>query len=175
MDVGNLISGSSAFCKSSLNIWNFTVHILLKPGLENIEVMVTSSKRTYVSMLCLPGLLQSVSLIMQQAAVGTGLHQRIPNTHSQVWLGLLWGHWSFLLDPGAHKVFFVPSKSLFSQSCGNSIIRSNWPSEWNSLGVLSLFVGSTGNSWERKTGEWQRRKGKIHTAECRVPKNSKER
>ena len=36
-DVGNLISGSSAFCKSSLNIWKFTVHILLKPGLENFE------------------------------------------------------------------------------------------------------------------------------------------
>ena len=34
-DVGNLISGSSAFSKSSLNIWKFTVHILLKPGLEN--------------------------------------------------------------------------------------------------------------------------------------------
>ena len=37
VDVGNLISGSSAFSKSSLNIWNFTVHILLKPGLENFE------------------------------------------------------------------------------------------------------------------------------------------
>ena len=37
MDVGNLISGSSAFSKSSLNIWNFMVHILLKPGLENFE------------------------------------------------------------------------------------------------------------------------------------------
>jgi len=36
-DVGNLISDSSAFSKSSLNIWNFTVHILLKPGLENFE------------------------------------------------------------------------------------------------------------------------------------------
>ena len=36
-DVGNLISGSSAFSKSSLNIWEFTVHILLKPGLENFE------------------------------------------------------------------------------------------------------------------------------------------
>ena len=35
--VGNLISGSSAFSKSSLNIWKFTVHILLKPGLENFE------------------------------------------------------------------------------------------------------------------------------------------
>ena len=37
MDVGNLISGSSAFSKSSLNIWRFLDHILLKPGLENFE------------------------------------------------------------------------------------------------------------------------------------------
>ena len=37
MDVGNLTSGSSAFSKSSLNIWKFMVHILLKPGLENFE------------------------------------------------------------------------------------------------------------------------------------------
>ena len=36
-DVGNLISGSSAFSKSSLNIWTFTVHGVLKPGLENFE------------------------------------------------------------------------------------------------------------------------------------------
>ena len=36
-DVGNLISGSSAFSKSSLNIWKFTVHVLMKPGLENFE------------------------------------------------------------------------------------------------------------------------------------------
>ena len=42
MDVGNLISGSSAFSKSSLNIWTFTVHVLLKPGLENFEHYVTS-------------------------------------------------------------------------------------------------------------------------------------
>ena len=36
-DVGNLISGTSAFSKSSLNIWKFSVHVLLKPGLENFE------------------------------------------------------------------------------------------------------------------------------------------
>ena len=36
-DVGNLIFGSSALSKSSLNIWKFMVHILLKPGLENFE------------------------------------------------------------------------------------------------------------------------------------------
>ena len=37
VDIGNLISGSSAFSKTSLNIWKFTVHVLLKPGLENFE------------------------------------------------------------------------------------------------------------------------------------------
>ena len=42
-DVGNLISGSSAFSKTSLNIWKFMAHILLKPGLENFEHYVTST------------------------------------------------------------------------------------------------------------------------------------
>ena len=37
MGVGNLISGSSAFSRSSLNVWEFSVHLLLKPSLENFE------------------------------------------------------------------------------------------------------------------------------------------
>ena len=41
-DVGNLASGSSAFSKTSLNNWKFTVHILIKPGLENFEHYFTS-------------------------------------------------------------------------------------------------------------------------------------
>ena len=41
-DVGNLISGSSTFSKTSLNIWKFTVHVMLKPGLENFEHYFTS-------------------------------------------------------------------------------------------------------------------------------------
>ena len=41
-DVGNLISGSLSFSKSSLNIWNFTVHVLLRPGLENFEHYFTT-------------------------------------------------------------------------------------------------------------------------------------
>ena len=41
-DVGNWIFGSFAFSKSSLNIWKFTVHILLKPDLENFEYYLTS-------------------------------------------------------------------------------------------------------------------------------------
>ena len=41
-EVGNLISGSSAFSKSTLNIWKFMVHVLLKPGLKNFEHYFTS-------------------------------------------------------------------------------------------------------------------------------------
>ena len=41
-DIGSLISGSSAFSKTSLNIWNFTVQVLVKPGLENFEHYLTS-------------------------------------------------------------------------------------------------------------------------------------
>ena len=41
-NVGNFISDSSAFSKSSLNIWNFSVHVLLKPSLENFEHYFTS-------------------------------------------------------------------------------------------------------------------------------------
>ena len=42
VDSGNLISGSSAFSKTSLNISKFTVHVLLKPGLENFEHYIAS-------------------------------------------------------------------------------------------------------------------------------------
>jgi len=42
VDIGNMISGSSAFSKTSLSIWKFTVHVLLKPGLENFEHYFTS-------------------------------------------------------------------------------------------------------------------------------------
>ena len=44
VDISNLISGSSAFFKTSLNIWNFMVHVLLKPGLENFEHYFTSMR-----------------------------------------------------------------------------------------------------------------------------------
>ena len=49
-EVGNLISGSSAFSKTSLNIWKFTVHVLLKPWLENFEHYFASvlDERNYV-------------------------------------------------------------------------------------------------------------------------------
>ena len=46
--------------------------------------------------------------------------QRLLDTHGQVWVSLFWGHFSFLLGPDVHKVLFVPSKSLFPQSCVSS-------------------------------------------------------
>ena len=63
-------------------------------------------------MLHLQELLLPVSLTLQQATVNPHLCQRLPNIHRQVWLSLLWGPGSFLLEAGLHKILFVPSKSL---------------------------------------------------------------
>ena len=68
-------------------------------------VIATSFKRTYVSMLHLPGLLYSVFLTPQQVTVDTLLSQRLLDTHRQVWFSLYLGHCSFLLGPGAHLGF----------------------------------------------------------------------
>ena len=65
-------------------------------------------------------LLHSVLLALQQATTDPRLHRRLLDTFRQVWVSLLWGHCSFLLGPGVHKVLFVPSKSLFPQSCVSS-------------------------------------------------------
>ena len=62
----------------------------------------------------------SVPSTPQQATTDSRLHQRLLDTHRQVWVSFLWGHCSFLLGPGAHKILFVPSKSLFPQSCVSS-------------------------------------------------------
>ena len=48
MDVGNLISGSSAFSKTSLYIWKFMVHVLLKPGLENFDITLLACEMSAI-------------------------------------------------------------------------------------------------------------------------------
>ena len=48
MDIGNLISGSSVFSKSSFNIWKFPIHILLKPGLENFEITLLACEMSAI-------------------------------------------------------------------------------------------------------------------------------
>ena len=61
-------------------------------------------------------LLHSVLPTLHQTMANPCLCQRLLDTHRQVWVSLLWGHCCLLLGPGAHMIFFVPSKSLFLQS-----------------------------------------------------------
>ena len=74
-----------------------------------MKVMVTSFKRSHACTATLSAL--------QQATTDPRLRQRLLDTHGQVWVSLLWSHCSFLLGPGAHKVLFVPTKSLFPRLC----------------------------------------------------------
>ena len=62
-------------------------------------------------------LLHSVPPTLQQATTDPHLCWRLLNTAGQVWVSLLWGHCSFLLGPGAHKVLFVPCKSVSPVLC----------------------------------------------------------
>ena len=88
---------------------------------EVMKIMVTSFKRSQA---------RTAALSAPDPAPGHRctdpcLRWRLPDAHQQVWVCLLWGHCSFLLGPGAHKVLFVPSKRLFPQSCvssGGSIV-----------------------------------------------------
>ena len=68
----------------------------------------------------LPGLLLPDCLSLWQAAADPCLCWTLLDTHRQVWISLLWSHCSFLLSSGVHTVLFVPSKSLFPQSCVSS-------------------------------------------------------
>ena len=73
---------------------------------EVMKILVTSLKSSHM-------LLHSVPPTLQQATTDPGLRQRLLDTHRHVWVSFLWGHCSFLLGAGVHKVLFVPSKSLF--------------------------------------------------------------
>ena len=70
-------------------------------------------------------LLHSVPTTLPQATTDPHLCQRLLDTHGHIWVSFLWGHCSFLLGPGVHKILFVPSKNLFPQSClssGSSLV-----------------------------------------------------
>ena len=86
---------------------------------EVMKIMATSFKRSHH---VLP---HSVPPTLQQATPDTRLCWRLLDTHGQVWVSLLWSHCSHLLGLRAHKVLFVPSTSLFPQSCvssGSSVV-----------------------------------------------------
>ena len=75
-DVGNLISASSAFSKTNLNIWKFVVHVLLKPGLENFEHYFTSvlDECNCVVVLCLETILISKHTFPIKTAIFILIH-----------------------------------------------------------------------------------------------------
>ena len=105
-----------------------------------MKIMATSFKRP-----------QACTAALSALDPAAGDHQPMPlletpDTHRQVWVSVLWGPCSFLLGPGAHKVLFVPSKSLFPPSSVSSVIKIHWPPKSNCLEVLSLFARSPG--WE---------------------------
>ena len=108
---------------------------------EITKIMATSFKRP-----CAPTPCTLSAPTLKQATADPCLGWRLLDTHRQVWFSLLWGHCSFLLGPGVHKVLFVPSKSLFPQSCRSPVIKSHWPPKSNSLGILRPFVRYPG--WE---------------------------
>ena len=81
-----------------------------------IKIMGTSYKKSHTCTAA-----ASMPPTLQQATADTRLCQRLLDTHGHVWISFLWGHCSFLLGPGVHKVLFVPSKSLFPQSCVSSV------------------------------------------------------
>ena len=76
MDVDNLISASSAFSKTTLNIWKFMVHVLLKPGLENFEHNFTSLWDEYIF-----AVVEAMSLVLKQILL-LGNHESSTVHHS---------------------------------------------------------------------------------------------
>ena len=78
MDVGNMISGSSAFSKSSLNIWQSTVHVLLKPGLENFEHYFAASAAAAKSLQSCPTLCDPIDSSPPDSPVSGILQARTP-------------------------------------------------------------------------------------------------
>ena len=126
-----VLMGGAVFPPCCLS-WGQTMVKLMK-------IMAKSFKRMVHSLLYL------VCLTLQQVIVDPGLHRRLLDTNTQVWLSLLCTHCSFLLAPGV-QVLFVSSKSLCPQSCGSSVIKSHWPPKSNSLGLLNPFARSPG--WE---------------------------
>ena len=88
--------------------------------------MVTSSRRSHTGTAAL-----SV-LTLEQATTDPQLPGGLLDTHRHIWVSLLRGHCSFLLGSGAHKVLFVPSKSLFPQSC-------SWEHVYTRSGFMLMY------------------------------------
>ena len=110
---------SKSLFQFSVDGWGCVPSLLfnLRPSMvEVMKIMATSFKWSHV---------RTAALSAPNPTADPHLGQRLLDIYRQVWVSLLWGHCSFLLGSGAHKVLFVPSKSLFHQffvSSGKSMV-----------------------------------------------------
>ena len=108
---------SKTLIQFSVDGWDCVPSLLFTWGqtmVEVMKIMVTFFKRSHASTATVS------APTLQQATIDPCIRRRLMDTHRQGWVSLLWDHCSFLLGPGVHKVLFVPSKSLFPQSCVSS-------------------------------------------------------
>ena len=152
-DIGNLISGSSAFSKTSLNIWNFSVHVLLKPGLENFERYFTSvwDKCNCVVVWAFFG----IAFLRDWNEMKTDLFQSYGHNRSdrqRAWWTIDGDSWHCIGDRDQDH---PQGKEMWK-------------------GKMVVWGGLT-NSCEKKRSKKQRRKGTIFPFECSASKNSQER
>ena len=108
-----------------------------------LGLMVTS-ERAYIKGH-FPELLLPLPPSMWQATSNPCLLKRLWITSRLLLFSLLWGHCSFPMIPGAHKVLFVPPKRIcLPQSLWMFCNHIHWPSKLDSLGIPSSFAGSSG-------------------------------
>ena len=92
-------------------------------------------------------LMHSVPQTLQQATADPRLCQRLLDTPGQVWVSLLWGHCSFLLGPGAHKVLFVPQESVAPVLCKSWRLYGGINDDLLQDGLCHTQVCSTQSPW----------------------------
>ena len=105
-----------------------------------VAMVAASFRRLFVSMLQ-----RAVIFSASDPRAGHCQPMPLPESHGHSQASLVQSLLGSLLlspDRGLHNVLSVPSKSLFPQSCGSSVIKSHWPPTSNSLPVLSLFARS---------------------------------
>ena len=126
-DIGNLISASSAFSKTSLNIWKFSVHVLLKPGLENFEHYLTS-------------VWDECSCAVVWAFFGIGMKTDLFQSCGHCWVFQIYWNTEWRLKPFKLIVFVLDSIKV---ECGGThIISSDHESEDREYHKQIYFQGS---------------------------------
>ena len=142
--MGLVLMGGAVLSKSliqfSVDGWGCVPSLLFTWGQTMVvvmKIMVTSLERS-----------QACSATLSAPNPAAGHHRptpllETPGHSQQARDSLLWGHY-FFLQVLAHKVLFVPSKSLFPHSCVSSVIKSHWPPMSNCLGILNPFAKSPG-------------------------------